>query len=103
MCLDGRANRGLRKEMIMTAEEKIVPTVPAADKSDKHPDKRKALGRGLDSLLPSSLPGRAGPAIAGEPAGPQPGIIGDLHAQATRPRVGESVVEVALDHIDANP
>ncbi len=98
-----------------TATDKISPTepaVPGAEKTDKHADKRKALGRGLESLLPSPLPGRdyrASTAIAGDalgpqlPGAPQPAVIAEIHAQAARPAAGESVVQIALDHIDPNP
>jgi ParB family chromosome partitioning protein len=88
-------------------------------KIEKPADKRKALGRGLDSLLPSSLPGRenragwgsvggaavSGGAVpsAGGSAGPQEVVMGDPHGPAARPAPGESVVQVALDHIDPNP
>jgi len=99
-------------EKIVPAEEPAVSAAPTAEKTEKHPDKRKALGRGLESLLPSSFPGRdnrAGTAIAGEAAGahipgaPLPVMIGEIHAQATRPVPGESVIQVPLDHIDPNP
>ena len=103
--------------MTITAAEKIVPAVetavsavPAAERTEKHPDKRKALGRGLESLLPASLPGRdhrASTTLAGEsPAATQPGhgaVIAEIHAQAARPAAGESVVQIPLDHIDPNP
>jgi ParB family chromosome partitioning protein len=97
-----------------TAAEKIeataetaaasVPAAPgvspvAADKTEKHVDKRRALGRGLESLLPSSLPGREAAATHA----PQPGVIAEIHAQAARPAGSESVVQIALDHIDPNP
>ena len=112
-------------EKIVPAEEKAVAAVPAvavpaAEKTDKHPDKRKALGRGLESLLPASLPGRAAwgnPAdgAGGAPfdsaqggsappeSGPHSVVIGEIHAQAVRPAAGESVIQVPLDHIDPNP
>ena len=60
-------------------------------------EKRRALGRGLDSLLPS------GPRVvenAGGAAVPQPGVVAEIQAQAAR---GDAVVEIALDLIDENP
>jgi ParB family chromosome partitioning protein len=65
-------------------------------------DKRKALGRGLDSLLPGgprAVPGGAAPAI---PAGPHvagtSAIAPQLHARSEG-----DVAEIALDQIDHNP
>lgn len=60
-------------------------------------EKRRALGRGLDSLLPS------GPRVvenAGGATVPQPGVVAEIQAQAAR---GDAVVEIALDLIDENP
>src|SRR5579872_6992623 len=70
-----------------------VPAVQVP--ADKHPDKRKALGRGLDSLLPAT-PREATPHV------PQPGLIAEMHAQAAGAG-RESVLQVPLDHIDPNP
>jgi ParB family chromosome partitioning protein len=66
---------------------------------DKAIEKRRALGRGLDSLLPS------GPRVvesgpAGGPPLSQSGVLPEVHAQAAR---GEAVVEVRLELIDENP
>jgi ParB family chromosome partitioning protein len=99
-----------------TAAEKVA--VDAAretptEKTDKHADKRRALGRGLDSLLPSSLPreGRAGwgsaapagpSATQSEPA-PHGAVIAEIQAQAARPATSEAVVQIGLDQIDPNP
>jgi ParB family transcriptional regulator, chromosome partitioning protein len=105
-----------------TAAEKVV--VDAAsdaapiEKIDKHADKRRALGRGLDSLLPSSLPreGRPGWAapnagttagggagVAGEAPAPHGGVIAEMQAQAARAATSEPVLQIALDQIDPNP
>ena len=61
-------------------------------------EKRRALGRGLDSLLPS------GPRVVenagGAAAVPQPGVVAEIQAQAAG---REAVTEIALDLIDENP
>jgi len=61
-------------------------------------EKRRALGRGLDSLLP------AGPRVVESvntgTAPPQPGVVTEIQAQAA---AREAVVEIALDLIDENP
>jgi ParB family transcriptional regulator, chromosome partitioning protein len=66
--------------------------------TEKVVEKRRALGRGLDSLLPT------GPRVvenAGEGArGTQSGVLPELHAQAER---GDAVVEIPLELIDENP
>ena len=59
---------------------------------DKVIEKRRALGRGLDSLLPS------GPRAVEAPA--QSAVLPEIHAQAAR---GDSVVEIPLELIDENP
>ena len=74
-------------------------TASAEKVIDKTIEKRRALGRGLDSLLPS------GPRVvesgpAGGPPLSQSAVLPELHAQAAR---GDTVVEIALDRIDENP
>jgi ParB family chromosome partitioning protein len=76
---------------------------PAADKAAIEkpavvPDKRRALGRGLESLLPGPrpVPGTVAPAGTAAPGT----VIGDLQA-ARAP--GETVLEIPLDKIDRNP
>src|SRR5277367_1284405 len=63
-----------------------------ATETDKAVEKRRALGRGLDSLLPS------GPRVV--ETAPQSGVLPEVHAQAAR---GDSVVEIPLELIDENP
>jgi ParB family transcriptional regulator, chromosome partitioning protein len=76
-----------------TAAEKIAESV-----AEKPVEKRRALGRGLDSLLP------AGPRVVAPMAGtPEPAILPELHGQAAKPEAGDSVVRIALDQIDENP
>ena len=91
-------------------------------------EKRKALGRGLESLLPSgprvvagtavSGANSAAPAVAGGPEfGSAPmestrtgvsaphipgGVVPEIQAQAAR-RAGDEVREIPLDEIDENP
>jgi ParB family chromosome partitioning protein len=91
----------------MTTVEKTADKTP-----DRPVDKRRALGRGLDSLLPSGP--RVVPNVSGLAAGrganfpesspqtvtPQGASVGDLEAQTDRP---DSVRQIALDHIDNNP
>lgn len=59
---------------------------------DKAVEKRRALGRGLDSLLPS------GPRVVGSE--PHPAVLPEIQAQAAR---GDAVVEIPLELIDENP
>src|SRR5208283_2284025 len=66
---------------------------------DKAVDKRRALGRGLDSLLPSG-PRMVESGPPGGPPLPQSGVLPEVQAQAAR---GEAVVEIPLESIDENP
>lgn len=86
-----------------------IASVPA-DKAEKHPEKRKALGRGLESLLPSSpalhgpkVPGAHVPLPPAQDGAPHAGMISEIHAQAEKLAAGEAILQIALDHIDANP
>jgi len=79
-----------------TTAEKITETG-----AEKPAEKRRALGRGLDSLLP-------GPRVvttAAAPAGaPEPLMIPEIQAQAAlKHEPGDTVVRVDLDQIDDNP
>jgi ParB family transcriptional regulator, chromosome partitioning protein len=104
-----------------SAETKIAGAQPG--KAEKPLDKRRALGRGLDSLLPTSpfhdnragwpTPGPAGTRIvSGErartavesPAAPPPGTgIREMSAEVERSSPGDAVMLVGLDQIDPNP
>jgi ParB family chromosome partitioning protein len=111
-----------------TTAEKVAPEAgekAVAAETEKHaPEKRRALGRGLESLLPSgprvvtggamSSPGGAGLATATAPATsapgqaadalrPHEGIIPEIHAQAARAAGAEAVVHLKLDDIEHNP
>jgi ParB family chromosome partitioning protein len=84
-----------------TAAEKVVVDSDstgekAGEKTAAHPAiKPKALGRGLDSLLPS------GPrVVSGHTA--VPGALPEIQA-AARPPAGDAVMTISLDQIDDNP
>jgi ParB family transcriptional regulator, chromosome partitioning protein len=67
--------------------------------ADKVVEKRRALGRGLDSLLPSG-PRVVEPGSAGGPPLSRSAVLPELQAQAAR---GDAVVELPLELIDENP
>jgi ParB family transcriptional regulator, chromosome partitioning protein len=75
-----------------TTAERLTDTTTA----EKTVDKRRALGRGLDSLLPS------GPRVVTGTAATA-AVLPELHAQAARPESGDAVMRIALDQIDENP
>src|SRR5579885_2677569 len=77
---------------------------------EKPHDKRRALGRGLDSLLPSGPRVVAGAATASapsprtEPAAPQPVVVPSPLPQAPAKTAPEdSVQQIPLEQIDENP
>jgi ParB family chromosome partitioning protein len=87
--------------------DKARAGVIASDKPALAHDKRKALGRGLESLLPGPrvVAPTAGTAaldtsVAAAPVG---GVIAELHGQADPKRSSHEVIALALDLIDANP
>ena len=104
-----------------SAETKSAGAQP--EKTDKPLDKRRALGRGLDSLLPASplrdqragwpAPGPTGTRIVSSegvrtavesPAAPRPGAgVGGMSPEAERASRGDAVMLVGLDQIDPNP
>jgi ParB family chromosome partitioning protein len=116
--------------MTLPAESAVppAPATPAVEGAEKTQDKRRALGRGLDSLLPSvPLRPRTGEAPAphnanstggdaraytgqlagGAPAphtpAPHSGVVAEIHAQAAPRRPGEEVLQIPLSQIDPNP
>jgi ParB family transcriptional regulator, chromosome partitioning protein len=125
--------RGWLAKMTTTAEkinsgEKIATVETTTEKATSAADKpvlpRKALGRGLESLLPGGLrtiSGVAAPRVGvpgseGSQAGADAAaataaatalghstVLAELHAEALRRADGHAVLELALDHIDANP
>ena len=72
---------------------------------DKTLDKRRALGRGLDSLLPARPQIVAGAAIATAPNPPAEasGAFHDLETPASQPQPRAAVFRIGLDQIDENP
>jgi ParB family chromosome partitioning protein len=82
-----------------TTAEKVVPEAAKAA-----PEKRKALGRGLESLLPGgprvvapaavSSPGAAATAVAGGAPAPQVPSLSETR---------DAVVQIALEQIEENP
>ena len=84
----------------------------ATEKAEKTIEKRRALGRGLESLLPGpravpmagTEPGAAR-AVETVPAGAEPASASaeNLQAMAARRPDGIPIVEVPLDAIDDNP
>ncbi len=91
-----------------TMAEKATVAETEKTSLEKHvPEKRKALGRGLESLLPGgprvvgspTIGSAAGPAVGGVPASHQG--VSDPHPQV-RPG-GDAVVQVALEQIEENP
>jgi ParB family chromosome partitioning protein len=92
---------------VIASDKPAGAPVAAADKPVLAHDKRKALGRGLESLLPGPrvLAPTAGTAALDTSAAPVGGVIAELHGQAEPKRVGggHEVIALALDLIDANP
>ena len=84
----------------MTTTAERVSDSTTEKTADKVMDKRRALGRGLDSLLPSGPRVVAGTAMA---AGAVSAVLPELQAQAARPEPGDAVLRIALDQIDENP
>jgi len=68
---------------------------------EKTADKRRALGRGLDSLLPAGPRVVAGTAVS--PAASSPKVHADVGTHTMQPHPGDAVVRIPLDQIDENP
>jgi ParB family chromosome partitioning protein len=104
--------------MTSSAADAIPPAGPT-ETTDKPMDKRRALGRGLDSLLPagprivtaagtaaapvhnpSALPATTIDEASGEEHGE---VLAEVHAAAARRTPDDAVVQIALDQIDPNP
>jgi ParB family chromosome partitioning protein len=82
----------------MTAAEPIAQETH----TEKPVEKRRALGRGLDSLLPSGPRVVAGTAIAPAPLpSAAPGVVVAPMPAAQVP--ADAVMEISLEQIDANP
>src|SRR5437867_13116267 len=84
--------------MTITAENVVVPSAAP-------PDKRRALGRGLESLLPGGarIASSAAPTPASTvaPDGARPAVLPDVQAAAASS--GSRVMQVPLDQIDEDP
>jgi len=81
-----------------TAAEKTVET----DKTSA-PDKRKALGRGLESLLPGGPRVVAGTAAAPVVDSANSIVLPEIQAQAARAAAGDAVLQIRLEDIEQNP
>src|SRR6185437_3705464 len=90
--------RQIRGNMTTTAEKVVSEAEKIA------PDKRRALGRGLDSLLPGGprvvVPATTSPAGAAAPA--QAGGAPAPHTPGT-PDPRDAVVQILLEQIEENP
>lgn len=92
-----------------TAQTAQAPPAPGATTAEK-PAARRALGRGLESLLPSGPRIVAGATAAvaqstdaggaSAPHNQYEAVLPEIHAQAAR---GDAVSEISLDLIDNNP
>jgi ParB family chromosome partitioning protein len=81
-----------------TAADHATEKTVAEKVHEKLAEKRRALGRGLESLLPGPR------AVVAAPTLPIPGILNALQAVASgQASDGEHVFELALDRIDENP
>jgi ParB family chromosome partitioning protein len=88
-----------------TPQESAPVTTPVSTPvlAEKTVEKRKALGRGLESLLPSGPRVVAASAAAVAPAEAHSAVLPELHAQAARPAAGDVIMELAISLIDENP
>src|SRR2546425_12351917 len=83
--------------MTITAENVVVPSAA--------PDKRRALGRGLESLLPGGARVASGAAMAPvstvAPDGARPAVLPEVQAAAAAS--GSRGMQGPLDQIDGEP
>jgi ParB family chromosome partitioning protein len=83
-----------------TTAEKVVTEVEKTV-----PEKRRALGRGLESLLPSgprAVAPAGGPSVAAEGVSLHSTVLTEVYAQAQTVS-GQAVVQIALEQIEHNP
>ena len=88
--------------MTTIAGTRIEQTAVTEAEKPAAPDKRRALGRGLESLLPAGprvVAGNAASAVA--PATST--VLPEVQAQAARAASGDEVLQIPLDQIDQNP
>lgn len=98
--------------MTTAAEKTRVETQGPEKSADKggH-DKRRALGRGLESLLPggprvvtsNANVGVPNASSSGNAGSANVGVVPEIHAQAARTPSGDTVQQIPLDQIDQNP
>jgi ParB family chromosome partitioning protein len=89
-----------------TSAEKVAGDLaekPAEKAAEKVMDKRKALGRGLESLLGGPRVVAPVPAAASTPSDGNSGVIAEIQASAARASTGDTVQLVPIDAIDKNP
>jgi ParB family transcriptional regulator, chromosome partitioning protein len=91
-----------------TSAEKAAGVGTAVEKpAEKVADKRRALGRGLESLLGGpravATPSPAPAALAATPSEANSGVIAGIQAPGARASLGDTVQSVPLDSIDKNP
>lgn len=70
---------------------------------DKSSDKRRALGRGLDSLLPAGPRVVAGTPLVSTPGHLPPTVERPAPGPEMRLQAGDAVVRIPLDQIEENP
>src|SRR5450432_1379836 len=85
-----------------TSAEKVAGDL-AEKPAEKVMDKRKALGRGLESLLGGPRAVTPVPAAASMPSDANSGVIAEMQASAARASTGDTVQLVPIDAIDKNP
>lgn len=107
--------------IVPATAEKTSVAVASADKpqgSSLTHDKRRALGRGLESLLPGPrvIAGAVGTGAAAgsspapgtvplDGSAPLSGVVPELHAQAAVRKTadGHAVIDIPVDRVEANP
>ena len=86
-----------------SSAEKVAGDSVVEKPSDKVIDKRKALGRGLESLLGGPRVVNPIPAAASAPSDAHSGVISEIQASAARASTGDTVQLIPIDAIDKNP
>jgi ParB family transcriptional regulator, chromosome partitioning protein len=93
--------------MAIPAEKAAGGGATVEKPAEKVFDKRRALGRGLESLLggprPVATPPPSPVAASAAPSDVNSGVIAEIQVQGARPSIGDTVQSVPLDSIDKNP
>jgi ParB family transcriptional regulator, chromosome partitioning protein len=92
-----------REKLFMTASAEKVAGDLAEKPAEKVTDKRKALGRGLESLLGGPRVVTPVPAAVSTPSDTNSGATSEILASASRASTGDSVQLIPIDAIDKNP